>query len=48
MVRDLITGDRREAHASRLKFYADSSLNMTENLSSHVAHKKKGMESPIY
>ncbi|OWZ08102.1 hypothetical protein PHMEG_00019407 [Phytophthora megakarya] len=36
-VRHLVTGDESDVHASRLKFYADNSLNITEELLEHVA-----------
>ncbi|KAH9078233.1 hypothetical protein Ae201684P_019324 [Aphanomyces euteiches] len=39
---NLITGIVREAHASRLKFYTDESLNVDEELLSHVAHNADG------
>lgn len=32
-----MTGDELDVHASRLKFYADSSLNVTEEILEHVA-----------
>ncbi|KAE9350482.1 hypothetical protein PF008_g6425 [Phytophthora fragariae] len=41
-IRNLVTGQRKEAHASRLKFYADASLNVTEDLLLHVAHNGEG------
>ena len=41
-IRNLITGDTREVHASRLKFYCDSSLNITEELLKHIAHNSEG------
>ncbi|POM68501.1 Chromodomain containing hypothetical protein putative [Phytophthora palmivora] len=41
-IENLITGERREVHASRLKFYADSSLEVTEDLLRHVAHNSEG------
>ncbi|POM74774.1 Hypothetical protein PHPALM_8212 [Phytophthora palmivora] len=41
-IENLITGERREVHASRLKFYADSSLEVTEGLLRHVAHNREG------
>ncbi|KAH9100833.1 hypothetical protein Ae201684P_007025 [Aphanomyces euteiches] len=41
-IQNLITGIVREAHASRLKFYADESLNVDEELLSHVAHNADG------
>ncbi|POM66201.1 Hypothetical protein PHPALM_17975 [Phytophthora palmivora] len=36
-VQHLITREEPDVHASRLKFYADSSLNITEELLGHVA-----------
>lgn len=36
-VKHLVTGDELDVHASRLKFYADSSLNVTSELREHVA-----------
>ncbi|KAH9150893.1 hypothetical protein AeRB84_006365, partial [Aphanomyces euteiches] len=41
-IQNLITGIMREAHASRLKLYADESLNVDEELLSHVAHNADG------
>ena len=41
-IRNQITGETREAHASRLKFYCDSSLQVTEELLAHVAHNSEG------
>ncbi|ETM02791.1 hypothetical protein L917_00835 [Phytophthora nicotianae] len=41
-IQNLITGQRKEAHASRLKFYADSSLDVTEDLMLHVAQNSEG------
>ncbi|KAH7462147.1 Gag-Pol polyprotein [Phytophthora ramorum] len=42
LVENLITGDTREVHATRLKFYADSSSEVTEGLLQHVAHNSEG------
>ncbi|KAE8888738.1 hypothetical protein PF005_g5317 [Phytophthora fragariae] len=42
VIQNLVTGQRREAHASRLKFYADNSLNVTEDLLLHIAHNSEG------
>eukprot|EP00644_Phytophthora_capsici_P008646 jgi/Phyca11/111537/e_gw1.20.617.1 len=39
---NLLTGERREAHASRLKFFADAELGITENLLAQVAHNSEG------
>ncbi|ETP28616.1 hypothetical protein F442_22109, partial [Phytophthora nicotianae P10297] len=36
-VRNLISGKESDVHASRLKFYADKSLNVNEELLEHVA-----------
>lgn len=36
-VQHLVTGDELDVHASRLKLYADSSLEVTEELLEHVA-----------
>ncbi|KAF4045423.1 hypothetical protein GN244_ATG02166 [Phytophthora infestans] len=33
---------RKEAHASRLKFYADDSINFSEDLLLHIAHNSEG------
>ncbi|ETP52145.1 hypothetical protein F442_02795 [Phytophthora nicotianae P10297] len=41
-IQNLITGQRNEAHASRLKFYADSLLDVTEDLMLHAAHNSEG------
>ncbi|KAE9082795.1 hypothetical protein PF010_g21445 [Phytophthora fragariae] len=41
-IKNLVTGDEREAHASRLKFYSDSSLEVSEELLQHVAHNSEG------
>eukprot|EP00644_Phytophthora_capsici_P008513 jgi/Phyca11/16446/fgenesh1_pg.PHYCAscaffold_20_\ len=41
-IQNLITGQRKEAHASRLKFYADESLEVNEELLMHVAHNSEG------
>ncbi|KAF0746645.1 hypothetical protein AaE_008047 [Aphanomyces astaci] len=43
-VKNLITGDEREAHSSRLKFYADKSLHVSEDCKEHVAHNSEGYE----
>ncbi|RQM21456.1 hypothetical protein B5M09_009761 [Aphanomyces astaci] len=43
-VKNLITGDEREAHASRLKFYADKSLHVSEDFKKHVTHNSEGYE----
>ncbi|KAE9196662.1 hypothetical protein PF002_g22989 [Phytophthora fragariae] len=36
-VRHLVTGSEQDVHASRLKFYADSDLEVTDELLEHVA-----------
>lgn len=36
-VRQLVTGAEQDVHASRLKFYADSDLEVTDELLEHVA-----------
>ncbi|KAG3156609.1 hypothetical protein PI124_g10786 [Phytophthora idaei] len=41
-VKNLITGDDREVHASRLKFNSDSTLDVTEELLRHIAHNSEG------
>lgn len=41
-IQNMITGERKEAHASRLKFYADSTLEINEELLLHVAHNSEG------
>lgn len=41
-VRDLISGNEYEYHASRLRFYSDHSLNITEELLSHIAFNNEG------
>jgi hypothetical protein len=41
-IQNLITGERKEAHASRLKFYADRSLEINEELLLHMAHNSEG------
>ncbi|OWZ02005.1 hypothetical protein PHMEG_00026513 [Phytophthora megakarya] len=40
--KNLLAGESKEAHASRLKFYVDSSLGIPEDLLAHVAHKSEG------
>ncbi|ETI45852.1 hypothetical protein F443_09675 [Phytophthora nicotianae P1569] len=39
---NLLTGETKEAHATRLTFYADSSLRITEDLLAHVPHNSEG------
>ncbi|KAF4149473.1 hypothetical protein GN958_ATG01351 [Phytophthora infestans] len=41
-IQNLVTGQRKEAHASRLKFYADSSFNVNEDPLQHIAHNSEG------
>ena len=41
-IRNLITQETREVHASRLKFYVDASLNVTAPLLEQVAHNSEG------
>ncbi|ETO75988.1 hypothetical protein F444_08537, partial [Phytophthora nicotianae P1976] len=36
-VRHLLTGEEVDVHPSRLKFYADHSLQVTEELRNHIA-----------
>ncbi|KAF4027450.1 hypothetical protein GN244_ATG20938 [Phytophthora infestans] len=42
VIENLITGQGREAHASRLKVYADSSLNVSDDVLKHAAHSSQG------
>eukprot|EP00644_Phytophthora_capsici_P011255 jgi/Phyca11/110519/e_gw1.18.275.1 len=37
VVRHLVTGEETDVHSSRLTFYADSSLQITEEIREHVA-----------
>ncbi|GMF65957.1 unnamed protein product [Phytophthora lilii] len=41
-VRNLVTGQQKEVHASRLKFYFDRSLDFSEDLLLHIAHNSEG------
>ncbi|GMF13784.1 unnamed protein product [Phytophthora lilii] len=41
-VRNLVTGQQKEVHTSRLKFYSDSSLDVSEDLLLHIAHNSEG------
>ena len=41
-IKNLITGEEREAHASRLKFFRGSALKVTEELLAHIAHNGEG------
>ncbi|GMF10760.1 unnamed protein product [Phytophthora lilii] len=41
-VRNLVTGQQKEVHVSRLKFYSDSSLDVSEDLLLHIAHNSEG------
>jgi hypothetical protein len=43
-VEDMITKHEKEVHASRLKFYHDGSLEITEDLIKQVAHSQEGYE----
>jgi hypothetical protein len=43
-IQNLITGLVKEAHASRLKFYADRDLEVSADLLPHVAHNGQGYE----
>ncbi|KAG3098432.1 hypothetical protein PI125_g15327 [Phytophthora idaei] len=41
-IENLVTGQRKEAHSIRLKFYADNSLDVNEDLLQHIAHNSEG------
>ncbi|ETV76534.1 hypothetical protein H257_09536 [Aphanomyces astaci] len=41
-IQNLVTGVVREAHSSRLKFYADDALDVTEELLRHIVHNADG------
>ncbi|KAG2915212.1 hypothetical protein PC116_g4250 [Phytophthora cactorum] len=41
-IQNLVTGQRKEAHSSRLKFYADNSLDVKVDLLQHIAHNSEG------
>jgi hypothetical protein len=41
-IKNLVTNQVKECHASRLKFYADHSLNVDQELLDHVAHNGEG------
>ena len=43
-VRDLITEIESNVHASRLKFYADDKLEVTEGLKSYLIYSQQGYE----
>ncbi len=43
-VEDLVTKKLLEIHVSRLRFYADKMLNVTEDMLSQVAHSQEGHE----
>jgi Chromo (CHRromatin Organisation MOdifier) domain len=43
-VQDLATGQVRPAHASRLHFFRDSSLDITADLLEQIAHNNSGYE----
>jgi hypothetical protein len=40
----LISGERAIKHSAGLKFYHEKSLNVTEDLTEHVAHNQFGFE----
>ena len=42
IIKNLITGDEREVHASRFKFYFDKNLELTGELLNLVAHNSEG------
>ncbi|OWY95775.1 hypothetical protein PHMEG_00034139 [Phytophthora megakarya] len=42
VIQNLVTGQKKEVHASRLKFYADDTLNVSEDLLLHIAHNSEG------
>jgi hypothetical protein len=44
-IQNLITRLVKEAHSSRLKFYADKDLEVSADLLAHVAHNARGMKS---
>ena len=44
LIEDLNTGSIKEVHYSRLKFYHDKSLNVSEELKQQVAHNQQGYE----
>ncbi|ETO63902.1 hypothetical protein F444_18467 [Phytophthora nicotianae P1976] len=44
MVRDLVTNKIYNVHGSRFKFYADSSLNVSEELIAHVGNQGMVLE----
>ncbi|KAF0708353.1 hypothetical protein AaE_013250 [Aphanomyces astaci] len=41
-IQNLVTGVVGEAYSSRLKFFADDALDVTEELLCHIAHKANG------
>ncbi|KAG2870789.1 hypothetical protein PC116_g7687 [Phytophthora cactorum] len=41
-IQNMVTGHRKEAHSSRLKFYADNSLDVNEDLLQHIAQNSEG------
>ena len=43
-IRNLVTAEVRKAHASRLCFYRDKSLHVTDEFLAHVAHNSEGFE----
>ncbi len=40
VIEDLLTGEREEAHGRRLRFFRNSSFNVTEELRHHLAYQK--------
>jgi Chromo (CHRromatin Organisation MOdifier) domain len=43
-VEDLLNGSVRTVHATRLRFYHDSSLDITADILAHVAHHNHGYD----
>lgn len=41
-IRDIVTDDVRDCHASRLKSFADRELRVDTELPEHVAHRNEG------
>jgi len=44
LIQDLNTDSIKEVHTSRLKFYQDKTLNITEELREQAAHNQQGYE----
>ena len=44
LVENFITREQNECHVQRLRFYADSSLGLTEELYDQIAHDNSGYE----